>query len=273
MMRDAKLQTAGNNTMVIVVVWIAFAFTLSSCGESESVSGIRMESSIKTISAHALVFQRMKGGLAELETPPLSTNHGGSILVLSVGRGEISAFEPPTDNLNNTAYPQIGSAHAYTRWPKSGTALYALANGHGGEGQVISVSTPPADEITMAAVEVLGSHIEDVAWNEDREPPIFWSLRRKLFSGRSMTSDKVKTSGPATLIAFWWGDASSAKAKTAEPDQGFLVLDSLLEEGSLVQCAVAVKHVEKAGTYDVNWTATPIQGAQMWLVAVADNEH
>ena len=51
------------------------------------------------------------------------------------------------------------------------------------------------------------------------------------------------------------------------------MIDSLLEEGSLVQCAVAVKHVEKAGTYDVNWTATPIQGAQMWLVAVADNEH
>ena len=271
MIKNPEWQKPLHHSMVMVAAWVFFSFTLSSCGENGSVSESAMESSRRAIGEHALVFQRMKGGLSELKTPPLSAVREGSILVVSVGRGQIAAFEPPT-GINNEVYPQVGATHAYTRWPNSGTALYALTNQSSDDDQVISVRTPPSDEITMAAVEVLGSRIEDVAWNEDREPEFFWSIRRKLFSDRSMTSHKVKTSGPATLIAFWWGDASSANSKTAEPDQGFLVVDSLLDEGALVQCAVAVKHVEKAGSYDVTWTATPIQGAQMWLVAVADNE-
>ena len=271
MIKGVKFRNNELRSVLIVAVWVHFSFALVSCGEHELAAGNAMESLRNAMGDHALVFQRMKGGLAELKTPPLSIAREGSILVVSVGRGQIAAFEAPMDNINETAYPQIGRAHAYTRWPNSGTALYALTDGRGGDDQVISVRTPPADEITMAAVEVFGSHVEDVSWNEDREPPIFWSLRRKLFSNRSMTSEPVETSGPATLIAFWWGDASSAHVKTAEPDQGFVVIDSLLEEGSLVQCAVAVKHVDQAGRYDVTWTATPIQGAQMWLVAVADH--
>jgi hypothetical protein len=52
------------------------------------------------------------------------------------------------------------------------------------------------------------------------------------------------------------------------PDNGFTVVDDLLEPGNLVQGAVAVKNVTVAGTYDVTWTSTPVQGAQLWLVAV-----
>lgn len=273
MKKNVNLNDPGDRIRFVFMLSIYLSLALISCGEDESSPRSAMESSERAIGDHALVFQPMKGGQSELKTPPLSIGSEGSVLIVSVGRGQVAAFEPPIDNINNKAYPQLGSTHAYTRWPKSGTALYALTDGRGGDHQVISVRTPPADEITLAAVEVLGSHVEDVAWNEDREPPIFWSLRRKIFSGRSMTSHQVKTSGPATLIAFWWGDASSANVKTAEPGQGFIVIDSLLEEGSLVQCAVAVKHVEKAGRYDVTWTATPIQGAQMWLVAVADHAH
>jgi hypothetical protein len=35
-----------------------------------------------------------------------------------------------------------------------------------------------------------------------------------------------------------------------------------------VQCAVAAKNVTAAGTYNVTWTSTPVQGAQLWLIAV-----
>ena len=45
-------------------------------------------------------------------------------------------------------------------------------------------------------------------------------------------------------------------------------IKEVLSAGELVQCAVAVKNVSTAGTYDVTWRATPKQGAQLWLVAV-----
>jgi len=78
----------------------------------------------------------------------------------------------------------------------------------------------------------------------------------------------VTTTGPATLVAFWWGDAPPPMVKTAVPNNGFTVIDSFLDEGELVQCAVAVKNVAAAGTYDVTWVATPAQGAQLWLIAI-----
>jgi hypothetical protein len=78
----------------------------------------------------------------------------------------------------------------------------------------------------------------------------------------------VTTTGPATLVAFWWGDADVADDKTAVPSDGFQVVDALLLEGALVQCAVATREVGAAGTYSVTWTATPLQGAQLYLVAV-----
>jgi hypothetical protein len=46
------------------------------------------------------------------------------------------------------------------------------------------------------------------------------------------------------------------------------VIDVVIVPGSAIQCAVAVKAVTAAGTYNVTWTATPVQGAQMWIVAV-----
>jgi hypothetical protein len=102
------------------------------------------------------------------------------------------------------------------------------------------------------------SKIADFQWNEVVQPadPI------------AVTSNRVTTTGPATLVAFWWGDAPEPGDKTAVPNNGFMVVDSILKQGALIQCAVAVKNVPGAGTYDVTWEATPVQGAQLWLVAV-----
>lgn len=86
--------------------------------------------------------------------------------------------------------------------------------------------------------------------------------------GQSLTSAPVTTTGPATLVALWWGDGGASGDKVAVPNNGFAVLDSIGDEGSLVQCFVAAKEVAEAGTYDVTWEATPPQGAQLWLVAV-----
>jgi hypothetical protein len=115
------------------------------------------------------------------------------------------------------------------------------------------------DEVTLAAVEVVeGTRIQAVAWNE--------------LSAAPLTSKTVTTTGPATLIAFWWGDGyfyNPPLSQTATPDNGFVVVDADTQEtSSFVQCAVAVKNVTAAGTYHVTWKATPAQGAQLWLIAV-----
>ncbi len=231
-----------------------------------------MTHSLATVGAHALVFQPMGGGVDTIRTPALALSPSESTVLVSVGRGQAAAFAPPTDDVHDAAYGQLGMTRRYTNWSDSGTALYALENARGQAPRTIQVATPPDDEVTMAVVEVLGGPVEDVAWTEDLHPDNFWRLRRWLFSSNTVSSAFVETSGPATLVAFWWGDAAEEGEKTAEPGNGFVRIDSVLEEGPLVQCAVAVRHVDAAGRYNVTWTNSPLQGAQLWLVAVADRK-
>ncbi|MFO0549038.1 MAG: hypothetical protein U0271_11665 [Polyangiaceae bacterium] len=191
-----------------------------------------------------------------LDSPALSTQSAGSTLIVSVGRGDASAFALPTDNKGNTPFLQLGVEHPYSLWPGSGTAVYAFADAVGGDNHVITTTNAPGDEITMAVVEVAhGTHIQDQQWVE-------------VLSGSPLTSAKVHTTGPAALVAFWWGDAGVDGDKVATPNNGFTVLDSIGTAGALVQCFVAAKTVSQAGDYDVTWEATPQQGAQLWLVAV-----
>lgn len=214
---------------------------------------------VPALGAHALAFQRYHsaGGVAVLSTPAVVTSTGGhSTMVVSVGRGAITAFAQPTDNKNAGPYPQLGATHAYTQYATSGTALYALTGAKGGSGHIFSASTPTDDELTLGAVEIVnGTAVHDFKWNE-------------VAGGNPVTSLSVTTTGPAVLVAYWWGDAGVAGEKTALPNNGFTVIDSILQSGALVQCAVATKTVSAAGTYDVTWTATPTQGAQLWLAAV-----
>ena len=212
------------------------------------------------LGAHALSFHRLTefGDRTTITTPAMSTASAGSTIVVSIGRGMLDAFAlsnaAPTDNMGNTAYPQIDLTHKYKNWP-SGTGLYALSSARGGTGHTITAATPLGDEITLAAVEVVGrTRVQDHVWNE-------------VLDG-TLKSRSVTTTGPATLIAFWWGDGFVESGYTAVPNNGFEVIDAVLEGGSLVQCAVAVKSVTAAGTYDVTWTASPAQGAQLYLVAV-----
>jgi hypothetical protein len=206
------------------------------------------------LGAHALSFFRYHAGSpSSIATSPMTTQPG-SMIIASVGRGDNTAFALPTDNKGGTAQ-QIGAMHSYTMWPTSGTAVYAFADAAGGANHTISTTTLPDDEITLAAVEVIeGSKIQAYQWNEVTSGPL--------------TSKTVTTTGPATLIAFWWGDAFAMVNQTATADSGFVVVDSVLVSGSLVQGAVAVRNVTAAGTYHVTWTATPAQGAQLWLIAV-----
>jgi hypothetical protein len=197
----------------------------------------------------------MDGGQDLLSTPALDTGPGANVTIVSVGRGDIKAFRLPTSEDASLSFAQLGDTHSYTNWENSGTALYAVVDATGGTQRAIRVSTPPNDEVTVAAVVIEGRRITDFAWKE-------------VSAGNALTSGKVSTSGPATLVAFWWGDAGVRHDKQAVPDNGFRVVDAVLESGALVQSAVAVKHVTGPGSYDVTWRAWPNQGAQLWIVAV-----
>lgn len=205
--------------------------------------------------AHGLAYYGLETNFeTSISTPGLAAQPTGSTLIVSVGRGKLSAFALPTDNKSN-AYQELGTTHIYTRYPDSGAAVYAVPGATGGDGLVVTTSNAKQDEITIAAVEVTGAtHVQDQQWIEQLAAPL--------------QSKSVTTTGPATLVAFWWGDAPEPMMKTATPNNGFTVVDAILNSGALVQCSVAVKNVAAAGTYDVTWVATPAQGAQLWLIAV-----
>jgi hypothetical protein len=199
-----------------------------------------------------------QNGNLNISTRTLDTQSSGSTMLVCIGRGDITAFtQPPTDNKGNTPYVQLGSTHGYVpQYPDSGTALYAFPSIAGGTGQVVSVSTVARDEVTLDAVEIKnGGVIQDYKWNE-------------VLQGHPLTSLDVTTTGPATLVAFWWGDGNQYFVHTAIPESGFTLLDSLLPLGSYVQTAIATKDVAAAGTYHVTWDSGGNEGAQLWLVAV-----
>ncbi|MGI8567810.1 MAG: hypothetical protein ACR2KT_01320 [Methylocella sp.] len=188
------------------------------------------------------------------------TQASGSTMLTWVGRGKKSVFASstiPADNKSN-AYRMIGSVHDFSPlWPNSGEALYASLSAVGGNGHIVTAPMPGPDEITLATVEVKsGGVIQDAQLNIVTAPP--------------QTSLNVTTTGPATLVAVWVGDSGAASV-TASPNNGFTVINSQLLAGCAVETVVAAKDVSAAGTHNVTWTATPAQGAHMWLVAVQNN--
>lgn len=208
------------------------------------------------VGAHGLSYYRYDAASPTMiASPAMTTQVANSTMIVSEGRGQFAAFALPTDTKGNAPYQRLGTEHTYTNYRTSGTGVYAFPKFVGGSDHQVIATTPSDDEITLAAVEIVnGSTVHQVEWSEVLAAPL--------------TSRSVTTTGPATLVAFWWGDADVPNDKTATPNNGFVVIDSILKSGALVQCAVAVKNVDAAGTYDVTWTSTPLQGAQLWLIAV-----
>ena len=125
----------------------------------------------------------------------------------------------------------------------------------GGSGHQVTVSNQAWDEITVAVVEVKnGGTVEDYKWNEDLTDPA--------------TSLSVTTTGPAVLVAFWFGDGGVGSAHAATPNNGFSIVESLTLDSSIVQATVATRFVPGAGTYNVEWDSASGEGAQLYLVAV-----
>jgi hypothetical protein len=214
-----------------------------------------------TLGAHELTYYPYgTTGPNPLVTPAMNTQATGSTLLACVARGKKVNFDPlssrPTDNKSNGWYSALSIVHPYTGWANSGTQLFGVADAKGGTLHVVQTAFPDSDEITMAAVEIRnGGLIKDAKWNQ-------------VAKGSPLTSQSVTTTGPATLVAFWWGDGDVNVPHAAVPNNGFVVIDSLLSQGALIQCAVATKNVTAAGTYNVTWNSNGLEGAQLYLVAV-----
>lgn len=217
--------------------------------------------SFPTLGAHVLSFYPC-GGAGGLSAAPIPTQTSGSTILACVGRGQLRAFTTtttPTDNKGNV-YRMLGSVQNYSPlWPTSGEALYASPAAAGGAGHVIVAPMPGSDEVSLAIIEIKdGGIIQDYKWN-------------KVLSDQAHASLSVTTTGPATLVAIWAGDSSGDPRTgnvTAVPNNQFTTIDSQPYAKCGVEAIVGTKDVSAAGSYDVTWTATPTQGAHLWLIAV-----
>lgn len=213
----------------------------------------------QTVGGHALAWYECGTPAQPLSTAPVATHASGSTLLAWVSRGHIDTFTPatvPTDNKGNR-FSILGAVHDYSpRWPSSGEAMYAAPSAAGGRDHVFTVQMISSDEVTFAVIEVMnGGVIHDAQW-------------KKVTDGAPNTSGNVTTTGPATLVAVWAGDGAAPRM-TVVPNNGFAIVDAQLTNTSCaIQAVIAAKEVADAGTYNVTWTATPAQGAHLWLIAV-----
>ncbi len=234
-----------------------------------------------TLGTHTLLVQTEGTGASPAVSLPITTQANGSSLLALVS-SYASNSDGPADRYANR-WTQIGRAVVYRGYEgRFDARAYVAMSAKGGPGHTVSVVKRgrAAGEISVPFIEIRGANkLQDVAQNY-RAPSLAERVINKLrrvwrrLTGVSIGSSAVRTSGavtttgPATLVAVWWGDGRILRM-TAVPDNGFKVIDSLLElpPNSGVQCAVAFKQVAAAGTYDVSWSGTPAQGAILWLFA------
>lgn len=236
---------------------------------------------IPALGAHTLFTQSEGKGTSPAVTAPLDTHASGSSLLVVVG-GYAVNDATPTDTYGNHWTP-VGNSVIFRGYNGRFTARAFVALGAaGGKDHRITFAKTgrPRGEISAPFVEIKDTGVLEAVAQNYPEPSTIVRYAVKLnrawhrltgtppTGGATLTSGKVTTTGPATLVAVWYGDATALKM-TAVPDNGFKVIDQYLDlpPNSAVQCAVAVKQVDGPGTWDVSWTGTPAQGAILWLFA------
>jgi hypothetical protein len=209
------------------------------------------------LGSHTLLGHEDGNSPALATTAPIVTAASGSALLV-FSAGYATNDQGPTDSHANSwvrlgepvvyrGYDGAFDVKAYLARPASGGAAHSVT---------IVKNSVPAGEITVPFIEVHDAGVlQALAQNY---PP----------AGSTLTSGDVTTTGPATLVAFWWGDAGGLH-HSAVPDNGFTIIENFVDlpPNSAVQCVVAWKQVAAAGTYHVSWATTPAQGAPLWLFA------
>ncbi len=216
-----------------------------------------MQAGSASLGSHTLLGQEDGRGTSPALTSPIDTQASGSSFVV-FNAGFTSNSNPPTDNKGNSWAP-LGPPVGYNGYDGMfDIKAYVALSARGGAGHTVSIvkNGMGAGELTLPFIEIRGATaLQGVVQNYPAQGP-------------RVTSGSVTTTGPATLVALWWGDGNFL-SNTAIPDSGFTVIESFvnLPPNSAVQCVVAYRQVADAGTYDVTWTESPNQGAVLWLLA------
>jgi hypothetical protein len=262
-------------------VWLAFSLACVSLSAGEVEMPGRESAEAPTLGAHTLLAQPDWHGNSPATTQAIATAASGSSLLVLVG-GFASNAAPPIDSYRRH-WTQVGQTAVYDGYQgRFDVKAYLSLTGGGGAGHTVSIDKPgkPDREISVPFVEIRHAGVlQDFAQNypaPNLAERIVGKLGRavdRLASGEAastfrMTSGEVTTTGPATLIAVWWGDGN-VRQMSAVPDSDFKVIDSFLQlpPESGVQCAVAYRQVDRAGTYQVTWSGSPRQRAILWLFA------
>jgi len=211
-----------------------------------------------TLGSHTLLAHEDGNGAPIATTAPITTAAAGSTLI-AFSAGYTDNDQPPTDTYGN-AWVRLGDPVFYRGYDgQFDVTAYLVLHTTGGAAHRVSVvkNGVPAGEITVPFIEVRDAGLlQDVAVTYPD-------------ASTSLLSGDVTTTGPATLVAFWWGDATGLH-HSAIPGDGFTLIENFVDlpPNSAVQCAVAVREVAGAGTYHVTWATSPAQGAPLWLFAL-----
>ena len=230
-----------------------------------------------SLGAHTLLGQSEGQGTSPAISTPIDTQASGSSLLVLVG-GYASNDAAPTDSYGNR-WTMLGRSVYFRGYENRFSArAYVVSDARGGRDHRIQIAKPGnvAGELSAPFIEIRHAGVLQAVAQNYPAPGFLDRLVRASrriaglapASRSTLTSGKVTTTGPATLVAVWWGD-SRALRMTATPDHGFKVIEQWLDlpPNSAVQCAVAVKQVDGPGTWDVSWTSAPAQGAILWLFA------
>ncbi|MDE2148400.1 MAG: hypothetical protein KGJ55_00945 [Gammaproteobacteria bacterium] len=259
---------------------IAAALLASMTGVVPAVAAAPSQLPRPALGAHTLLVQTEGKGATPAVTAALTTQVAGSSLLTLVG-GWASNSHPPSDSKDNV-WTALGRAVFRGYHGRFDARAYVSLSARGGRDHTVSLTKngDAAGELSLAFIEIRNAAVlQDMALNYpvpgrfDRflarlARPLPNVLQKVLGGSAALTSGAVTTTGPATLVAVWWGDAAVYRM-TAVPNNGFRVIDRFLDlpPNSGVQCAVAGREVAEAGTYRVTWTGRPAQGAILWLFA------
>ncbi|WP_448097382.1 hypothetical protein [Luteibacter yeojuensis] len=211
-----------------------------------------------SLGAHVFLGQGEGLGVSPAVTPPVDTQPRGSVFVV-FSAGYASNDAVPRDTYGNR-WKTLGHAMTYANYgDRFDVKGYVALEGKGGRGHTVSIVKrgEARGELSLPFVEVRNASRVQAIAQSYAEPSLV------------VASGDIEVDGPATLLAFWWGDGG-VKRMSAVPGDGFQLIDAFVElpDESGVQGAVAWRQVTAAGTYRVHWTAAPVQGAALWIIAI-----
>jgi hypothetical protein len=191
----------------------------------------------------------------------ISNNENGGVVLVSQATYfpfSGNTFPAPVDN-RGSIYSTLVPDAPYAGYPSVGNVVFSavLSNNNGNMTISIKKISVPSGEITVNAIHIPNG------------TKVIAAQRTLGAAGSGLQrSGSVTTSGPAVLVAWWWGEGSTGTTHVATPGNGFQIVQALTADLPIAQCTVAVRTVNAAGTYQATWISGAQESAMLALVAV-----